>query len=429
MRFRNTSLGPSALAPGNPARSPQVPRHAPPTALTQPAAAVTPRSAAIPAAIRLNVVWWVTAALVLSHFGRIFERVLVGDHVPAILSSIGLVAVAASGAIKRINTRVGLAFCALCAWIMLGTPMSTWKGGSTRYLLTYLALWAGLLLLVAHAQRTAKDAARMSYVTLFSCAFFILAGGRIRFDRFESTGTWGNSNDIALMAGYCIPFLVLMASRIRNPVTHYLLLFGGCGLLLVAIGRTASRTSVLALAAMVAVYLVLNRGFQRIALLAGSAIAAIALFLYLPETTIIRLSTIMDPIVSTDLKNATEAGDSAAERRELLNDAIRISLEHPIFGIGMGEFLDYRSQHLKNPDGSNKRYFPSHNTYAQFAAETGIPGMLLYLFFLFSIHRTVGRTRQMALRSDHPEKKLVLQLTTAVEASLVYFAVFAFFMN
>jgi O-antigen ligase len=231
------------------------------------------------------------------------------------------------------------------------------------------------------------------------------------------------------MAGFCIPFVILFGLQFRNPFTRVFIFVAGSGTLMVMIGRAASRAGVLALIAMTTVYFLRGTGSQRVGIAVASFTAIAGMFILLPQTSLERIYTIMDSTDTVNTAQASEAMASTAERRELLQDAINITRSNPIFGVGAGQFLDYRASHLKREDGSNKRYFPAHNTYAQFAAETGIPGLLLYVIFLFMIHKTIRRTRKLALRSNHPNETLIFQIATCLEAALVYFSLFAFFMN
>jgi O-antigen ligase len=96
---------------------------------------------------------------------------------------------------------------------------------------------------------------------------------------------------------------------------------------------------------------------------------------------------------------------------------------NPLFGVGPGEFKDYRFSVLK------KRYFPSHNTYAQIAAESGIPGLLFYLAFLACIYRTLLRIKKRVRATRYPETQLLLQITLCLEVTLGFFIMFSFFLT
>ena len=49
--------------------------------------------------------------------------------------------------------------------------------------------------------------------------------------------------------------------------------------------------------------------------------------------------------------SSDEAMASVAERRDLLRDAIQMTITHPIFGVGPGEYPDYRAPIHGSPIG------------------------------------------------------------------------------
>ncbi len=80
---------------------------------------------------------------------------------------------------------------------------------------------------------------------------------------------------------------------------------------------------------------------------------------------------------------------SARERFAVLQTAVRIVVDHPLLGIGLGAY-----------DRANAQYSPSlgdrdtHNTYMNIAAETGLPGLVFFL----ALVTTALRTARDALR-------------------------------
>ena len=84
---------------------------------------------------------------------------------------------------------------------------------------------------------------------------------------------------------------------------------------------------------------------------------------------------------------------------------------------------------MPNPDGSLKPYLPSHNTFLQVAGESGIVGLLIYLYFLFSIYSATVRLRKLNLAKHHPDWKLIANLLLCMEAALGYFVICALFMT
>jgi O-antigen ligase len=336
-----------------------------------------------------------------------------------------------SGGLKRMTSSIGIVVGCYTFWMLSCTPFSTWKGGSANYVLWYVAFWVVLMLIIGHAPRTPRDIVRLAGVVVFSCLFFLIGGSHDQFGRLAVVGTFGNSDDVALMAGFAIPFALLIGFQFKNTVVRYLFLVSTVGYLLLTTGRTGTRAAILAMAGLLAVYFFRSKASHKMAILAVSVVAVIGLLFTLPDNVLDRLATIVDSLdePSGPAEQRTEAAASTAERRDLLMDAIQMTKDNPIFGVGPGEFPDYRYNFLRDALGRPKRFFPSHNTYAQISAESGIPGLLLYLTFLFATYRTILRFRKLTRQTDHPESALLQRIALCLEASLVYFAICAIFMT
>jgi hypothetical protein len=382
---------------------------------------------------RLNPALWMTGLLIFSHFGRPFELVLVGLHIPAIICSIGIVIAVLLGAWKRLGSPSGMALSILVCWMCISAPLSTWRTGSLTYVFWYIAFWVVLMLMVAHTPRSAKDIARLGILTGLSCLFSIILAIDEREGRLALSGTFSNSDDLALLAGYAIPFVILMALQFKNGALRVATMVIGPVYLLSVVLRTATRAAIPALLLMLVVYCWRAKLSQKVMIGLAALAAGGAMLIILPKTTLDRLSTITDSInveeggyVSVD---GGEAMASTMERRDLLKDAIQMTLDHPLLGVGPGEYPDYRRQHFTYANGNPKHGIPSHNTFAQIASETGFPGLFFYLAFLFSIYRTAYRVRKLTAISNHPNKKLFSQISTCIEAALVYFSACAFFMT
>jgi O-antigen ligase len=383
-------------------------------------------SPVIAAASPFNVVLLVTSLLIINHIARPFEKVLVGLHLPVVLCSLGVLVLIVCGGLKRITSSTGIALSVFVFWLMMTVPQSMWRRGSLNYVLSYLFFFFVVMLMVAQAPRSVKDLIRLSWVIGSSCLFAIVTGGDVAGDRFASTGTYGNADDVALMAGFGIPFMILIAAQFKTAIPRYALMALGGGYLLFAAARTATRAAIPALVLMVGVYFFRSRAFQKIWIVVISVVMVLAMLVVLPHSTLKRLATILDSFDEQSIQqqmSEDEAMASTAARRDLLFDAVKTTLDHPFFGVGPGEFQDYRFNVLK------RIYFPSHNTYAQIGAETGIPGVLSYLIFLGTIFWTVRRVRKLTLISNHPDSEVFNQVSTCVEAALVYFAACAFFMT
>jgi len=71
---------------------------------------------------------------------------------------------------------------------------------------------------------------------------------------------------------------------------------------------------------------------------------------------------------------------------------IRIAEAHPVRGVGVGGFKRAYAKRAHLP-GKEPKKAASHNTPVTVAAETGAPGILLYLWLLVAVFRQAFRRR------------------------------------
>lgn len=286
-----------------------------------------------------NLLMSMASLLIVSHFGRPFEMVLVGYKIPAILCSIAIIVALITRPWSGLKTRIGIALTCLVGWMCFATIFSTWQGGSTSFILWYIAFWVVLLLVIQGAPQSPNQVARLAYVMLFSCSFYLSLSGGDKFGRFAGQGTFGNSDDVALLAGYILPFAILFASQRRSRfLTPILAVLFVCTLLML-IGRTGTRGAIPALVCMGAVYFIRGGPKQRAALIVMSVLGVSLMLLLLPTATLDRLATLSKVFDTSTVRahvSDSEAMASFAERRDLLMDAINMATSHPLFGVGPG---------------------------------------------------------------------------------------------
>lgn len=93
----------------------------------------------------------------------------------------------------------------------------------------------------------------------------------------------------------------------------------------------------------------------------------------------------------TDTENLSNIARSSMQ-----NAALKIGINHPIFGVGLGEFGFNFSQYVSENslrshevqvwlDNSNPTWPPVHSLYHRIIAEIGIPGAILYFAFIFTV--------------------------------------------
>ncbi|HET8527364.1 MAG TPA: O-antigen ligase family protein [Gaiellaceae bacterium] len=103
---------------------------------------------------------------------------------------------------------------------------------------------------------------------------------------------------------------------------------------------------------------------------------------------------VAQPKVRQQLQHHTIHGlnEASSGRASLVAVGIRIAEAHPVRGVGVGGFKQAYAKrtHLK---GKEPKKAASHNTAVTVAAETGAPGILLYLWLLVAAFRQAFRRR------------------------------------
>jgi O-antigen ligase len=131
------------------------------------------------------------------------------------------------------------------------------------------------------------------------------------------------------------------------------------------------------------------------------ALVAVVLAMPLmPATFWERMSTITD-----EQQDKAHYTGSSEARRVVMQEGIDAFLEHPLTGVGIGQFKNY------NPPGRRERWRETHNALIGVAAETGLFGLLIFSFLIVRGALVASRTRRLLSqprRRDAPDPRLVL---------------------
>jgi len=107
---------------------------------------------------------------------------------------------------------------------------------------------------------------------------------------------------------------------------------------------------------------------------------------------------------------------------ELWQAGMKIVRDHPLTGIGVGQFKSAVGAYSSVKDLSRL----AHNTYLEIAAEMGIPGLILFLATFWFSFRALNEVRM----ADYPDSaKWLSSAATGIQAGLLGFAVAAFFVS
>jgi hypothetical protein len=334
--------------------------------------------------------------MVLSYLTQINFRLLYLVGLPTLL------AIFFVGAIRRtFEGRAAYYWIGFVICMILAVPFSTWRSSSLALVATYLRADLLMLFVVGGLVITWRECKVMMYAVFW--------GGVVNLAtaRFFSSTAWAdraglefgavsNPNDLAGHLLLVIPFLFWPILASRN------ILFRVAALAGVAYGvyrvlASGSRGAAVGLVAAGLFFLWRGTAPQRLALLAGAPILFAVLVAMMPQSTWQRVTSF-----SAGEANASEeALQSSAMRMYLLRKSVAYSLQHPVFGVGPGQFGVYEGTHTQLAGMTHGYWHGAHNTYTQVSSECGIPAALFYIAGIFSSFHLLGSAyRQARARQD-----------------------------
>lgn len=341
------------------------------------------------------------------------------------------------GSLQRaFRSRLGLVVLALSVWIVFTAVFSIWRGGS---LILVRNTVQGLLLFVAVAglTRSLVQARRLMYTIALAAAvtaaLSFLMGRSVIGRLAVQSGSLADPNEFAMTLLVGAPFWFLDYARagawIRKAAAIAFVTLMAAAFLL-----TGSRGGLIALLLVLGV-LFLRASLKAKALLAAAApLAMLAAWLLLPPTIRMRYFTFfeeiqvtgeIDPVTRQQLVGSAVA--SAESRLDLLFRSLRMTLEHPLLGVGPGMFPVAVYEEARSR-GEHTPWLVTHNTYTQMSSETGVLGFLLYTV---AIGMCLGRAHALARRARTPTSPsaALAQLALVTWLAFLALAVCALFLS
>ncbi|MEN1957281.1 O-antigen ligase family protein [Luteimonas changyuni] len=188
--------------------------------------------------------------------------------------------------------------------------------------------------------------------------------------RIQYLGIFSDPNDLAMLFVICLPMAVYLASRGGLFGLRRMLWLGVAGLLLYGIYLTNSRGGMLAVAAMLGVFLWVRRGPASALVVAVAGLVAMRL---LPS----RLNEL----------DVTER--SASGRVEAWYEGIQMFIGSPLYGVGTGNFTNYH-------------HLTAHNSLVLVLAENGVIGFGLWFAFIGYCFWMMVRILREAPQGSYP---------------------------
>ncbi len=340
--------------------------------------------------------------IIAIHLGSSYSIVLV--------STIACVVFAVLTGVFRplLSTKFTLFFLALHGWFLFTVPFSSWRYGSVKQLQNY-AECAPMFFFIAvliQNEKQLRSAFWAVCAAMLGALVYTMTFGFARDESYARVaidlGRFGNPNDLALFLMMGIPFWLYLAVSSRFHVVLRLLAGAEILVSIFQILRTGSRGAVVTLG-LLAITLFFVASLANKAKLALVVLGTIFIVVpFIPSSVRTRLGSLVGG------QDDVSAASSSTSRLDLLLESLRVTAQHPVFGVGIGVYSEaVGGMAAKEGVFKPKQQVP-HNTFTTISAETGIPGALFYIASLFSAGAGVVRARRIA-RSMPGMSDLALQ--------------------
>ena len=217
-------------------------------------------------------------------------------------------------------------------------------------------------------------------------------------------GPLGDQNRYAQILLVLIPIGLFLVWSARSKLLMALAA-GATALTVVGVALTFSRGAAVGFAVM----LVVGTALRYIKLRQAAVIVAgLVLLLALFPAYQSRLSWLGSLSVKQGTQSQADTSNLRSRATEVLV-AVQVFADHPILGVGPGQFPTYYRPYAERAyssfldiraQNSNRK---AHDLYAGIAAETGILGLFFFLAIVFVTLRDLARARKRSLRRSRPE--------------------------
>jgi O-antigen ligase len=313
-------------------------------------------------------------------------------HLSEVAAIVGLIAMIALNSKRREpltrKTTELVAVMGLGLVILLTIPTSFWPGGSFGVFKEIYIKVALVFMLMVNTVTSPRRIERICWVIVLAFGYIslrawmdyargvnLVEGGRVAG---AAGGFFENPNDLALNLVAFLPLAMMYVKRPGSAIKR--LVSAAIVVLMVgAIVFTKSRSGMLGAVAMVAVYLLATRSLKP-SVIIGGVLAAMLVVPMMPQSFWDRMASITD--------GSKDPTGSREERRLLMEQAWVVFLQHPLTGIGAGQFQNY------SEPGLAKKWRVTHNAYLQVAAELGVFGLVFFMLIVWKGFSAAWWTRK-----------------------------------
>jgi hypothetical protein len=384
--------------------------------------------AAVAAAIRRPSLVVAGTILLICLPSRITDVAVSGHITPADVAAgavVALFAVRLLGGARSTGRRGWLPFAFALTSFAVATVTATDVAASVIGFIRYSELFVLVPIAVAMSLRERFDvrlvAGSIVAVTVVEGGvgvyqYLTKTGATYGGEYVRAVGTFGAEQVLALGAllgyGLIVTLALGLASRGRTRIA----LLAASAFLLIPLGLTLSRGAWIASAAAVGVLLLIAS--WRLAVAFGSVAAlAVAILVLGAGGDTSPSSNSIDQRVTSIVSSGTEPDQSVKDRYALWHAATRIWADHPVAGVGLKDFAQYRDSYASvelsaasdvgdaASGVSREPLLSAHNQYLMVLSEQGTIGILAFGGLLLSLG--IGSLTRRELHLPGPEQRFL----------------------
>jgi O-antigen ligase len=190
--------------------------------------------------------------------------------------------------------------------------------------------------------------------------------------------------------------------------------------------RTGSRAGLLGIVSATVLVFLVGKLKTKIKMLVGAGLIFAIGMAFIPDSVLRRYGTVFNGTsyeadMSADERSAIE---STRARKMLFEESVRVTLEHPFFGVGPGIFSAALAKEQEQR-GELQTWHEAHNTFTQLGSEAGVPALIIYLVIvIYCLKRTVSVFRQTR---RNPSQIAISRMAATLSMAMVIFIVCASF--
>ncbi len=349
-----------------------------------------------------------------------------------LLAGIGLIMLVISGqVVKVLMTPIARSLLIFTAWFLVCVPFAIWIGGSLTVLinnwyksLLMFVLTAGLLTTVTQAKKLfhaiGYAVGLLAVIAILKHTYFV---GRLMVPDTR----YANSNDLAV--SLLVGLIFLSYSFLRGTRRDRVIAVVLSAPVLLALAKTGSRAAFLGIGMLFLFGFFQASAKNKVKMAIAVPLLLCVVAVILPSTLRQRYFTLFtvergSNLTAEEADQLGSAAGSSEARLKLLEDSLTITLRHPLFGVGPGNFT-VEQNNMASARGEFGMWHVTHNSYTQVSSEMGIIGLILYVAFLYQTYKVL--TSVVRSRGKGATWNDLRALASILRAAIVVMATVAFF--